>query len=576
MSTPSSQTNRHSHLELSTLLETSRLLAESHDTDFILNNLLLISMAKLLVSRAMVLIYRPKEECYEIAKLKGAGNLKEGQLLDFPLSKELRKQSVIHCNNENLTLPEPLKDHRTCTLFNLQTSSEHLGYLCLSANANGQPFNTREVDFIEGLSIISSVAIANSRMFSEMRSINRRLDQRVYELNTLFDLSKNFNMIVDRDKIIDILKFAMMGKMLINKFFFILEHEGSRHVVASNGITTEPESAEIDALFSLPNDLMKVNESLARQHPFLGNNNIRAVIGLHFQKEKKAVIGVGKRANSELYTESDFTFLKSLGNLALLSIQKTYLLEERIEKERLEEELDLAENIQKGLLPDELPKCSQLNMSADNISSHQVGGDYFDIIDAPNDHLLFAIADVTGKGMPAALLMANLQAMMHVLLPTNLSLARATTKVNDIIYQNTPANKFITFFWGLFNPNNQVFTYVNAGHNPPLLFREGYSKPQELDQGGLILGAMPTSAPYKQQEVSLEPDDLLVFYTDGITEAKNSTGNEEFGKERLINCIITHQEQPPETIKKAIIREVRRFSGPVQSDDLTLMVAKVN
>ncbi|HLR26064.1 MAG TPA: PP2C family protein-serine/threonine phosphatase, partial [Fodinibius sp.] len=199
---------------------------------------------------------------------------------------------------------------------------------------------------------------------------------------------------------------------------------------------------------------------------------------------------------------------------------------------------------------------------------------YFDILETPEQNLLFAIADVTGKGMPAALLMANLQAMLHVLLPTDISLAEATAQVNDIIHRNTPSDKFITFFWGIFRPQDRTFTYVNAGHNPPLLFKKGESQPQGLQEGGLILGAMPTMTPYNEQQVTLEKDDLLIFYTDGVTEAMNSEQTEEFGEERLISCILAHRGQPARQIKQAIIGEVRQFAGSLQSDDLTLMVVK--
>src|SRR5699024_4855649 len=134
------------------------------------------------------------------------------------------------------------------------------------------------------------------------------------------------------------------------------------------------------------------------------------------------------------------------------------------------------------------------------------------------------------KGVPAALLMANLQAMLHVLLPTDISLAEATAKINDIIHQNTPGDKFITFFWGIFDPQTRTFTYVNAGHNPPLLFKKDDPQPQELQEGGLILGAMPTMTPYEEQQVKLGANDLLIFYTDGVTEAMNNEKNEEFGQ----------------------------------------------
>ncbi|MCW9705246.1 SpoIIE family protein phosphatase [Aliifodinibius sp. 1BSP15-2V2] len=552
------------------------MLVESQDMEFVLNNLLLITMGKLMVSRAMVLIHHPANDTYEISKAKGKDCPNEGEHLTIKFGEKVRDKSVIRCGIDEIDLPNILPGDDHCTLFNLQTSNNHIGFLCLGTKGNKQPLSKHEIEFIESLSIISSVAIANSRMFTELRRINRMLDRKVYELNTLFDLSKDFNIMVDRQEIIRIFKFAMLGQMLIRKFFFVLEQDGKQRLVTTSGIQKEPSSDEIDTLFNLEEDLVEVDGELADQIPFLKENDIRAVIGLHFQNEKMALVGVGARANGEAYSSSDYNFLRSLGNLALLSIQKTYLLEERIEKERMEEELNIAKNIQKGLLPDPIPQHEKLDIAATNISSYQVGGDYFDILETPAKKLLFAIGDVTGKGMPAALLMANLQSMLHVLLPIDISLAEASNQVNDIIYQNTPSDKFITFFWGIIDPDELTFRYVNAGHNPPLWFKADEESPEELQEGGLILGAMPTMTPYEEQQIKLSPDDLLVFYTDGVTEAMNESATEEFGEERLLKCIQEHRQQTAKAIEQAIIKEVRSFSNGQQSDDITLMVIKAN
>jgi len=333
---------------------------------------------------------------------------------------------------------------------------------------------------------------------------------------------------------------------------------------------------DMEKLFSLEDDLTEVDSDLENEVPFLAENEIKAVIGLQFQSERVALVGVGARANEEEYSSSDYNFLQSLGNLAVLSVQKTYLLEERIEKERMEEELNIAKGIQKGLLPDPIPQSDELDIAASNISSYQVGGDYFDILEAPDDRLLFAIGDVTGKGMPAALLMANLQAMLHVLLPVDISLGEATGQINEIIYENTPSDKFITFFWGIFNPRNYEFQFVNAGHNPPVLLREEKDEFEELSEGGLILGAMSTMTPYEEQTVTLSQGDLLVFYTDGVTEAKNKSETEEYGEERLFECIKRNRDLSSSKIQDAIIKDVKSYSKDIQYDDVTIIVIKVN
>jgi len=566
----------HSRFELKTLLETSRMLIESQDMDFVLNNLLLITMGKLMVSKGMILLYQPGSDKYIISKSKGRNCPEEGQTISFEWDADIDEQSVIQCGVDDFEMPDLIEGDQHCTFFNLQTSNDHIGFLCLGSKGNKQPLNQHEVEFVESLSIISSVAIANSRMFTELRRINRMLDRKVYELNTLFDLSKDFNILVDRDEIIRIFKFAMLGQMLIRKFFFVLEHEDERKMMATSGINGKLADEDMEKLFSLEDDLTEVDSDLENEVPFLAENEIKAVIGLQFQSERVALVGVGARANEEEYSSSDYNFLQSLGNLAVLSVQKTYLLEERIEKERMEEELNIAKGIQKGLLPDPIPQSDELDIAASNISSYQVGGDYFDILEAPDDRLLFAIGDVTGKGMPAALLMANLQAMLHVLLPVDISLGEATGQINEIIYENTPSDKFITFFWGIFNPRNYEFQFVNAGHNPPVLLREEKDEFEELSEGGLILGAMSTMTPYEEQTVTLSQGDLLVFYTDGVTEAKNKSETEEYGEERLFECIKRNRDLSSSKIQDAIIKDVKSYSKDIQYDDVTIIVIKVN
>lgn len=566
----------HSRFELRTLLETSRMLIESQDMDFVLNNLLLITMGKLMVTKGMIIIYQPGEDNYLVSKSKGRACPKEGEIIDPEWDEEVKQQSVIQCGIDDIEMPELIDGDQQCIFFNLRTSNNHIGFLCLGSKGTKQPLKEQEIEFVESLTIISSVAIANSRMFTELRRINRMLDRKVYELNTLFDLSKDFNMMVDRDEIIRVFKFAMLGQMLIQKFFFLLQHEDEREMVTTSGINEKLSKKQIDKLFELEEDLVEVDDSLGEEIPFLKKQGIKAIIGLRLQNDKIGVFGVGARANKESYSSSDYNFLRSLGNLAMLSIQKTYLLEERIEKERLEEELTIAKSIQRGLLPDPIPSSDKLDIAATNISSYQVGGDYYDILETPSGNLLVAIGDVTGKGIPASLLMANLQSMLHVLLPIDITLGEASGRMNDIIYQNTPSDKFITFFWGLFDPKESTFKYVNAGHNPPIYLKNGSEEIELLEEGGLILGAMETMSPYTESNIQLESGDLLVFFTDGVTEAMNADETEEYGDERLIKCIKKNRGGSAKEVQDAIVADVNRFANNIQYDDITLVVLKVN
>ena len=570
-----SESEKHSGLALKTLLETSRMLIESRQSKFILNNLLLIAMGKTMVSKAAILIRDDNNSSYEIKRLRGRSDFNERDKVKLKIPVSSDKKAYYKYDDFKDKVPQLFKDMSGGLFFNLRTSNHHLGFLFLNRKLNNQPYREEELEFLESLCIISSVALANSQLFKQLKSTNKNLDRRLYELNTLLDISKEFNMLTDRKQIARVFKFALLGQLLIRSFLLVHKSGNQLSLLASNGLNSDPEDEELKTIFDLKEDSGMIEPSIRKEISFLEENGIVALAPISIQGSKIAVIGIGERVNKEIYTQSDFNFLQSLGNLTILTIQKTYLLEERIEKERLEEELSIAKSIQRGLLPDPIPSIPNLDVAAVNVSSRHVGGDYFDIAETPLGDHVFAIADVTGKGTPAALLMANLQSMLHVLLPVDISLHEATERINDIIFDNTPPDKFITFFWGIYYHKERRFRYVNAGHNPPLLLKSGSNDFEILDEGGLLLGALQTLTPYEEESVMLNKDDLIVMYTDGVTESFNDELDEEFEEKRLKKCILSHRDKSSQDLMDTIIDEVRRFGNETVADDLTLIVMKV-
>lgn len=574
------QSNKNSGLqskfELKTVLETSRMLVESRNSEFIINNLLLILMGRLLVSRAAIFTYDAETDSYTLKKSKGLPKLEEGNQYEILKKDECQEIAYFEADKAHPSIKDFLGNLNNSLFFTLRTNNNHHGILFLGGKANQKGFEKHELEFIEGLCIISTAALVNSQLFAELKSTYRNLDRRIHELNTLFDLSKEFNLLVDREKISRIFKFALLGQLFIRTFFLIYKNQDEISLLSSSGLKKQPDSFRIKQIFkTTEDDVVKVDESYADEHPWICENDISALIGVSIQNEKVAIIGVGKRANNVPFTETDFNFLKSLANLAVISIQKTYFLEERIDKERMEEELSIAKSIQEGLLPDPIPEIEGVDLAARTISSREVGGDYFDVAKTPDGNTILAIADVTGKGVPAALLMANLQSMLHVLLPVDITLSEATERINNLIYKNTPSDKFITFFWAKYLSTHKILRYVNAGHNPPLLLRNNSDTFEELSEGGLLLGAMETMMPYEQADVQLNPNDLLISYTDGINEAMDSD-EEEFGTTRLKECILENRHKSSKEILDAIVNKVLAFSNQKLFDDLTLLIIKAN
>jgi sigma-B regulation protein RsbU (phosphoserine phosphatase) len=324
--------------------------------------------------------------------------------------------------------------------------------------------------------------------------------------------------------------------------------------------------------------LQEITSSLFAQqinliYPELSQFNIEVIVPMQLQGETKGLIILGRRGNKLDYTESDIEFISSLGSLAIVSLENKRLFKEALEKQRLEEELEIAKDIQRNLLPGTIPELRNFDIAASTISSKQVGGDYYDIISLEDNMYCVSIGDVSGKGVPAALLMANLQAFLKSICKQGMKLEIATGVINDLISENTSDGRFITFFWGIINDEKRTFSFVNAGHNPPVLIRNG--EITYLSKGGMLLGVMKTLFPYEREDLTLQKDDLIVMFTDGITEAKNAE-DEEFSDERLEILLKEVVTESSENIMKRIKKELENFTkGYPQSDDITMMVIKV-
>jgi sigma-B regulation protein RsbU (phosphoserine phosphatase) len=245
---------------------------------------------------------------------------------------------------------------------------------------------------------------------------------------------------------------------------------------------------------------------------------------------------------------------------------------EQISARLLEEEVSTARRIQQQLLPESPPSVPGWEVTASNQPSRHVGGDYHDFLPRPDGGLGIAIGDVSGKGVPAALLMSNLQAALRVRSLPGEATERVVEDVNRQICRNTGPEGFISFFLGELATACGDLEFTNAGHNPPVLVRRD-GRVEVLEEGGLLLGVFP-EATYDRGRVGMDPGDCLALYTDGVTEASNPEG-ELFSEERLIEALVRHRERSAADVHRSVMEEVARFQdGLPPDDDLTLIVLK--
>ncbi|MBD3184994.1 SpoIIE family protein phosphatase [Candidatus Poribacteria bacterium] len=271
-----------------------------------------------------------------------------------------------------------------------------------------------------------------------------------------------------------------------------------------------------------------------------------------------------------LFSRDQIRIFKGIANEAASVIEKAMLYEERMENQRIEQELSAAAKIQANLMPQETPQLPLCKIAARNVPSRTIGGDFYDFIIFDQQHLGLVIADVAGKGIPGAILMASTRASLRAYVEDPHKVSEVITRLNNVMCRDTRPEQFVSLFYGILDIPERVFTYVNAGHNPPILLRD--KQETNLDKGGPILGVLP-DATYMEESIQLLTQDIIIFYTDGITEAERD--DEQFGTERLKECVIKNATKAANKIVENILNEVSEFNvNSPQVDDRTIIILK--
>ncbi len=285
------------------------------------------------------------------------------------------------------------------------------------------------------------------------------------------------------------------------------------------------------------------------------------------------ILCLGDKHTRTSLSSEDAALLNVLSSQISIAIENIVLYQEKLEKQQIEKEISLAREIQKMLLPDHIPQGKGYEISALNIPSTEVGGDYYDFIQLDERHVGIAIGDISGKGIPGAILMSNLQATLRSAAWQSLDSATVMKIINHQISRTTSPEKFATFFYGVLDTELRQFTYTNAGHNYPI-YKKQSGQFCYLTEGGLIIGVR-SDFEYRQTCLPLESGDWLVFYTDGITEAMNPAGD-PFGENQLLDIILTHEYQTAEELRNTIYEKLVAFTqGQSQYDDVTLIVLQI-
>jgi phosphoserine phosphatase RsbU/P len=293
-------------------------------------------------------------------------------------------------------------------------------------------------------------------------------------------------------------------------------------------------------------------------------------------------LGVGASVFGMIYADSPLTesrfsedhlkVLTTLGSVAAIRVENARLLEEHVEQEAVQRELQLAREIQQRFQPTSPPAIRGYELQGISFPSYEIGGDYYDFIECGDGRLVVALGDVSGKGTSAALLMSSLHAAVHAQVASCQSLDESIRAVNRYLAHNTPPNRFVTLFYAELDPSDGSLSFINAGHNPPLIVHSAGTV-EQLPPGGLPLGIV-ADFDYREGRAQLHPGDVLVAYSDGVTETQNPKG-EEYGTERLQQVVAQNVQRSAAGIRDKIEAALSAFAqGTAAVDDITLLIVK--
>jgi len=553
-------------LTLSALFEISQTLTSSLNIRSIVENVLRIPMGNLLINRGIVLLRDENKNEFRVEELKGLSRDIIGKFLQ--INTLIDRPIFIKDLDENIDWSSFFRKFKIELLMPLIVNEGMIGLVGFGKKINGKPYEHNEIEFLNSIANIAATAVYNGLSVAEITKVNITLDKKIQQLHTIFDISRELNITLDQKKIASLMGFAVMGELLVNKYVVFLKEKNTMKPLVTKGsnplMESDLELIEIEKPVKLDNT--------ERFYKYL-NQGFALIIPLRLKEETRGLMMLGPKIAGTEFTDGEIEFLTTLGNQAMTSLENARLFKETLEKQRMEEDLRIAKSMQQQLLPLTIEQPEGYEIVGINIPSREVGGDYYDVIQFNKHNYGIVIADVSGKGAGAALLMSNLQAGLHALADSDVELADIISRLNKLIYENTDFEKYITFFYGILNTDTNRFTFCNAGHNPPYLIdKKGIIR--ELKTGGIVLGMMKDTL-FETETVELKSEDKIVMFTDGITEAMDNNEN-EFGELRVKEIIKKNTKKSAEQTMDSIRSEVKNFiDNTPQSDDITMVVVKV-
>ncbi len=412
------------------------------------------------------------------------------------------------------------------------------------------------------------------------------LKKKVNELTVLLEINQLLISSLDPQEILDRISEGVVSALNVKASIIRLLNDSGTELTLKSIYNLSPEYLSKGPVIlkehpicqSALNGDAQVIYDVSTDHRFIYNEaakkeGLRSMLCVGMKSKEKA-IGTLHLYTKEphFFTEEEIKLAQSIANQAAIVIENANLYKESIEKQRIERELAMAGEVQSALLPADKPILNGIDIKAKIVPCSQLSGDLYDFVELGDQRIGIVIADVSGKGTPGALLMATTHANIHAISEDTSSVSDIINKTNKYLCEYTRSTEFITLFYGILNAKELTFIYSNAGHNPPIIFREGLGV--FLENGGIPLGIIEDTS-YSEDQIQLISGDIIVLYTDGVTEATNEN-KEIFGVNRLMRVVQKNIDLSSSALVDKIYDEIINFiDGSPLNDDLTIMVIKV-
>ncbi|MBZ5584563.1 MAG: SpoIIE family protein phosphatase, partial [Acidobacteriia bacterium] len=416
------------------------------------------------------------------------------------------------------------------------------------------------------------------------RWVDRRFFRESYDAERILgELSEQVRSILERDELLGTVARKISESLHVERIAVLLQDERVFRPALARGYAAPPEAVfagdapTVNRLRGSREPVVIENRAAYVERKALDSLDSEVLLPLTAKKELLGFISLGPKKSEEPYSSTDTRLLGAVAAQTGLALENSRLSEaiaaEVAQRELMSREIEIAREVQQRLFPQSMPEVPCLQYAGHCRPARGVGGDYYDFLALASGRLGLAIADVSGKGIPAALLMASLQASVRGQSQArDNDIAGLMERVNRLVFDASPENRYATFFYGQFDPATRRLAYVNGGHNPPILLRG--EEVIRLETGGPVVGLFRV-ARYEQGEAQLEPGDLLALYTDGVSEAENPA-EEEWGEEALIAALHSGAALPPSELIARVMEAADGFAaGAPQHDDMTLVIARV-